>query len=137
MSFNKKNYSKYSQKQNVKKEERDDIKVIVATEELLKEVNDKIKEDNENIKEDILKEVTLNIQNDEQKYIGIVTNCEALRIRKEPNVDSEILNVIKKMSKVNILDESDEYFYKIKSIGTNTEGYCMKKFIVKQNIGGI
>jgi hypothetical protein len=132
MNFNKKNYSKYSQKQNTRKEEKNDIKEIIV-----KEVNDKIKEDNENIKEDILKEEVLNIQNNKQKYIGIVTNCEALRIRKEPNVDSEILNVIKKMSKVDILDESDEYFYKIKSIGTNTEGYCMKKFIVKQNIGGI
>ena len=61
--------------------------------------------------------------------VGFVDNCECLRVRKESNVDSEELCIISKLSEVVIdLDNSTDYFYKVKT-SEGVEGYCMKKFI--------
>ena len=58
--------------------------------------------------------------------IGAVS-CELLNVRKAPNKDSEVLEVIKMESKVTILDKDKEW-YKVKT-AKDTIGYCMKKFI--------
>lgn len=61
--------------------------------------------------------------------VGFVDNCECLRVRKDSNVDSEELCIIKKLSEVVIdLDNSTDYFYKVKT-SEGVEGYCMKNFI--------
>lgn len=61
--------------------------------------------------------------------VGFVDNCECLRVRKESNIDSEELCIISKLSEVVIdLDNSTDYFYKVKT-SEGVEGYCMKKFI--------
>lgn len=54
--------------------------------------------------------------------------CENLNVRKEPTKDSMILQIISKDTVVEILDESDEIWYKIRieEIGS---GFCMKEFI--------
>ena len=58
---------------------------------------------------------------------GIV-NCNKLNVRIEPKKDSDILSIISQNDVVQILDDSDEEFYKV-MISDNKEGYCMKKFI--------
>lgn len=59
---------------------------------------------------------------------GIV-NCEKLYVRKEANVESEPIEVIKKADKVTIdPDASTEYFYKVNT-ESGKEGYCMEQFI--------
>ena len=62
----------------------------------------------------------------EPAKIGAVT-CELLNVRKAPNKDSDVLEVIKMESKVTILDKNKEW-YKVKT-AKDTIGYCMKKFI--------
>lgn len=64
-----------------------------------------------------------------EKVIGIVSNTPKLRVRKEPNVDSEILCLLDKDTEVNIdLENSAEFFYKIVT-PAGLEGYCMKEYI--------
>lgn len=54
--------------------------------------------------------------------------CKNLNVRKEPTKDSMILKIISKDTIVEILDESDEIWYKIR-IGEIGSGFCMKEFI--------
>lgn len=54
--------------------------------------------------------------------------CKNLNIRKEPTKDSMILQIISKDTVVEILDDSDEIWYKIR-IGEIGIGFCMKEFI--------
>lgn len=54
-------------------------------------------------------------------------SCDRLNVRSAANVDAGIVFVITKDSVVSILDDSDEFFYKISY--NNKEGYCMKEFI--------
>lgn len=64
-----------------------------------------------------------------EKVIGIVSNTPKLRVRKEPNVDSEILCLLDKDTEVNVdLENSAEFFYKIVT-PAGLEGYCMKEYI--------
>lgn len=58
---------------------------------------------------------------------GIV-NCDLLNVRKEPNVDAEVVTMLPKDSVVTISDvNATEYFYKV--LVGETEGYCMKEFM--------
>lgn len=54
--------------------------------------------------------------------------CKNLNVRKEPTKDSMILQIISKDTVVEILDDSDEIWYKIR-IGEIGSGFCMKEFI--------
>jgi hypothetical protein len=63
---------------------------------------------------------------DPAPVLGVPAGCERLRIRKEPNVNSEILKVIDKHTVVKILEPVDDWF---KVQETETIGYCMTKFI--------
>ena len=65
--------------------------------------------------------------NDETKNIGIVDNCLQLIIRIEPSKDSKIIGFIDKLSKVEILEEIND-FYKI-CTESGIEGFCMKDYI--------
>ena len=61
---------------------------------------------------------------------GVVSNCAALRVRKDPSVKSNnIISVIDANTEVEInLDESKESWYKITTKGGVT-GFCMKDYI--------
>ena len=61
---------------------------------------------------------------------GVVSNCTALRVRKDPSVKSNnIISVIDVKTEVEInLDESKEDWYKITTKGGVT-GFCMKDYI--------
>ena len=58
---------------------------------------------------------------------GIVRNCELLNVRKEPNTDSDIINVINRGDEINIIKEDkgniSADFYK------TIDGYVMKQYI--------
>ena len=54
--------------------------------------------------------------------------CKNLNVRKEPTKDSMILQIISKDTVVEILDDSNDIWYKIR-IGEIGSGFCMKEFI--------
>lgn len=54
--------------------------------------------------------------------------CNNLNVRKEPTKDSMILQIISKDTMVEILDDSNDVWYKIR-IGEVGSGFCMKEFI--------
>lgn len=127
MSQNK-NYSKFSQKkENVNLEEifpeTEAVKADAEQEPIMDPVVESEAEQAQEIVEESQK------VEEAVQTVGFVDNCEHLRVRKESNVDSEELCIISKLSEVVIdLDNSTDYFYKVKT-SEGVEGYCMKKFI--------
>lgn len=63
---------------------------------------------------------------------GIVTNCNLLNVRKEPNSDAEVLFTIPYSTKVVIENYySTDDFYKI-CTASGMEGFCMKTYVAIQ-----
>lgn len=64
---------------------------------------------------------------------GRVVKCDLLNIRESPDLDATILGVIDKLATIEILDDSNDKFYKVAVIfndGTDIiNGYCMKKYV--------
>ena len=54
--------------------------------------------------------------------VGTV-NCDNLRLREEPNTESNIIKLFQKGDEVEILDNANEEFYRVNG------GFVMKKFI--------
>lgn len=113
-------YNKKYKQNNIKQEE---IKQPIIEEPVMEEVI-KNEEKDEHKTDDIISEHV-----NEEKY-GIVANCDLLNVRKEPNLNSEIVTVINKDQKVKIIEELDE-FYKVSLINEiiSSDSYCMKKYI--------
>ena len=62
------------------------------------------------------------------EVLGVVTGCNLLNVRSQPEADSDVITVIPIDSIVTISDiNASQDFYKV-LIG-DLEGYCMKKFI--------
>ncbi len=64
---------------------------------------------------------------------GIVTNCERLNVRTNPNLNAAVDVVIDKGTEVEIIDSNGDFYYVRK--GSTTEGFdgwCMKKYISVQ-----
>lgn len=59
---------------------------------------------------------------------GLVYNCSSLNVRQAPSKEAEILNVISKDTKVKVLDDASDEWYKVRVNGVGT-GFCMKEFI--------
>lgn len=92
---------------------------INSTEEVVDEFVDETVENSskETTEEDIVLEV-----------LGVVTGCNLLNVRSQPESDSDVITVIPIDSIVTISDiNASQDFYKV-LIG-DLEGYCMKKFI--------
>ena len=92
---------------------------INSTEEVVNEFVDETVENSskETTEEDIVLEV-----------LGVVTGCNLLNVRSQPEADSDVITVIPIDSIVTISDiNASQDFYKV-LIG-DLEGYCMKKFI--------
>ena len=92
---------------------------INSTEEIVNEFVDETVENSskEITEEDIVLEV-----------LGVVTGCNLLNVRSQPEADSDVITVIPIDSIVTISDiNASQDFYKV-LIG-DLEGYCMKKFI--------
>lgn len=141
-----KNYTKYSEKSNnnkpmINKELEETVLntggEVITTDPELPEVNEgvnnnitpevpEIKEDNNNTEPQ-----NENVEKGDAKLVGVVTGCEKLNVRKEPNKESDVLCVINKNEVVEF--DTEEYqtyedFYKIVTT-TGVKGYCMKQFI--------
>lgn len=67
---------------------------------------------------------------------GMVTNCEHLCVRKEPNTTSEIVAIIAESTKVKITNEAGEWYAvttePISHFVNAIDGYCMKKYITEE-----
>lgn len=76
-----------------------------------------------------------------QSYLGWITS--KVNFREQPSTDASILNSLKPGTQIFIVSlETDDDFYNIIDIKTNTEGYVSKKFVkvgtpVKQSAYGI
>ncbi len=69
----------------------------------------------------------------EDVMLGLVEGCKRLNVRKEPQVDAQIVCEIDNQTEVMIDEaESTDDFYKVYT-ETGIEGFCMKKFIVVQS----
>lgn len=68
----------------------------------------------------------------EEPLIGKVSGCKKLNIRKEPDGEAEILDVISNSSEI-MIDESESTadFYKVYT-ESGLEGFCMKQYITVQ-----
>lgn len=68
----------------------------------------------------------------EEPLIGKVSGCKKLNIRKEPNRESDVLDVVLEGSEV-MIDESKstDDFYKVYT-ESGLEGFCMKQYITVQ-----
>lgn len=96
-------------------------------------VNEQVSEVNDSPETEVIESEEISETDTNEKavpeIVGIVIECETLRVRKEPSLDGEILTTIHKGSQVVIdLDKSTKDFYKISYVA-GVEGYCMKKFI--------
>lgn len=64
-----------------------------------------------------------------ESLIGVVSNCKNLNIRREPDMNAEVLGIIPVDTEV-MIDENESIseFYKIYTT-FGLEGFCMKKFV--------
>lgn len=72
--------------------------------------------------------VDTNTKNEDVKILGIVESCGHLRIRKEPNKESDVVATIPVGTMVELVnDEVIDDFYAVHTeVG---DGYCMAEFI--------
>lgn len=101
--------------------------VTPEAEETVEEVAAPVKEENKALN---LKAVTGD--DDDYAYgkvIGIVTNCQNLNVRVEPNTDAEVVSIIKEGDEVTVFtEESTDEFFKINTLA-GVEGYSMCSYI--------
>lgn len=115
------------------------VKQTMRSEE--KEIEENINENNEIINNvgientDAINECPVEILETESittNIKAIVTDCERLNVRSNPDINSDVLKIINNGDKLDIIDlNENSEFYKI--IIDNIEGYCMKKFITTVN----
>ncbi len=58
---------------------------------------------------------------------GVVI-CKNLNVREESMINSKVLRIIPKDTVVEILDDANEVWYKVR-VGEIESGFCMKEFI--------
>ena len=68
------------------------------------------------------KEVVETNENVEETVIGVVCNCDQLNVRKEPNKNATVIDIVKAGTEFKIEGESG-IFYKV------DKGYIMKDYI--------
>ena len=73
---------------------------------------------------------TPEIEPENTEFLGVVTECAKLNVRKEPSMDADVVTVLLIGAEV-MVDKalSTEEFYKI-TTETGVEGYCKKDFII-------
>lgn len=144
--MSKKNYTNYSKPETIPTPMFDEELKEVVSEEVVEE-NAIVNEGNtiidEVIDEETIPEIPVEVLSEEladevneeknlRYAIGVVENCESLRVRQLPSSDGEILTTIDKGTELEIdLENSTDEFYNI-YIPAGIHGYCMKKFITLQ-----
>lgn len=65
----------------------------------------------------------------EKPFIGVVTDCLRLNVRKEPDADAPVVAIVDALTQVTVdVDASTELFCKVRT-PAGDEGFCMKKYI--------
>lgn len=122
MSKNKNFGKQHEHTANIENVEVVDEVVEEVIETPIEETVDNV-EPSEEIVETPVEEVVEN-----KNVIGVVSGCELLNVRTNPEFTAEVLTVIPAESIVTIIDvDASLDFYKV-LIG-DLEGFCMKKFI--------
>lgn len=104
MSNKKKNYNNYNK---------------MSTEPKVEEVKE------ENV--ETVSEVEKTPKEPEVKVVyGVVANCEKLNMRSKPSKQADVICILTKGDKVEIVETKDE-FYNVKF--EDSKGFCMKEFI--------
>lgn len=122
------NYSKFSKN---KKDETPDSNNEEGVKTDL-EIDEKIEEE----QPETLNEENTNSEMEEPKTTFGIVKCKKLNVRKEPNVDSEVIEIITEGTKIKIYGEDGD-FYIVNDIDNGDEyikqlpdnAYCMKEFI--------
>lgn len=77
----------------------------------------------------ILDDATEIIEDMVKEKVGIVTDCLKLNIRKEPDMDSEVVTTVSCLDELRIdLETSTNDWYAV-CTAVGIEGFCMKKFV--------
>lgn len=84
------------------------------------QINDETTIDNESINEEII--------TDNESVFGIVSGCEKLNVRKDPNSYAEVLRIINRGTEVQILEEYPDFYNVVTPDGI--EGFCMCRYIM-------
>lgn len=122
------NYSKFSKN---KKDEIPDSNNEEGVKTDL-EIEEKIEEE----QPEVLNEENTNSEIEEPKTMFGIVKCKKLNVRKEPNVDSKVIEIIEEGTKIKIYGEDGD-FYIVNDIDEGNElikqlpynAYCMKEFI--------
>lgn len=84
------------------------------------------------VNESVVEEATFNepeiVEAKETMNHAIVSNCERLRIRQCPSIDSEVIGILHIGDKVIVTDEQVNDFTKVTLPDLRT-GYCMSKYL--------
>lgn len=65
----------------------------------------------------------------EKPFIGVVTDCLRLNVRKEPDADAPVVAIVDALTQVTVdVEASTELFCKVHTLD-GIEGFCMKKYI--------
>lgn len=67
-------------------------------------------------------------QTEETLKKAIVTDCDYLRLRSEPSVNSDIIALMPEGSVVTIFEQDKGWFF-VEEDSTSEQGYCMKKYL--------
>lgn len=57
-----------------------------------------------------------------------IVKCERLNLRELPNTESNILCILERGTRLELLDESNSVFFKVVN-SYGVEGYCMRDFV--------
>ena len=91
------------------------------------DIDAQVKEYDEKHKND---KVDLDDENEFKGYdYGIVTGCSSLNVRKNPSMNSDIIEVIKLGDSVRFLNVPVEYLWFKVVTQKGNEGYCMSQYI--------
>ena len=76
-----------------------------------------------------MKEWRLNMKKTEETLKkAVVTDCDYLRLRSEPSVNSDIIALMPEGSIVTIFEQDKGWFF-VEEDSTSEQGYCMKKYL--------
>lgn len=79
--------------------------------------------------ETLIKPDETTVEPEPKTVLGVVVDCDLLRVRKRPSTEADVLCVIERGSEVTV-DDPDHVgkFYKV-CTATGVEGYCAKPYI--------
>ena len=96
---------------------------------LEKEINEKTAERKPAVQYNQVEKEKVTVSKPSQQ--GFVDNCSKLNVRKNPNIDAQVLTILNKGDKVDIKSENDGWY----GVGyKGFSGFCMKEYINKKEV---